>query len=336
MGGPIFGTSAPINLAYYAALLALSTIAPMSSQKVELQLTASKLKSSMLTHLWDRDTGILRMGTSLSPHGICQDVLGLAVSLGVLPDVPGTEQLLRVPEDGLLMAFQDLGRWSDACVVSPFATGFAVEALFTRHCGVDALQLLRRVWGVMANNTSPNYSGAHWESMDITGSPYHHDTSLVHAWSTWPVFLLPQYLTGLKPLGPNWTVVEIAPVRTDVIHAGYELEIDRGLIAVEVQWTAGFDHGGICLSLPAGTRAIIKAPANYVLRGPDCASGPLANLTIKFDTVDSAATTDAVGTKPTLLASSSLMLEIANLVKRMWIGVWTKIDSLRRLICELG
>jgi len=84
-----------------------------------------------------------------------------------------------------------LERWDKNKIISPYACGFTAEALLTRNEGVKAVQLIEKVWVEMSNPSNPNYSGGHWEAMAEDGSPVHDDTSLVHGWSTSPVFLLP-------------------------------------------------------------------------------------------------------------------------------------------------
>jgi hypothetical protein len=53
----------------------------------------------------------------------------------------------------------------------------------------------------MADQSSPDYSGTHWEAMD--GWPFNHDVSFAHSWSTWLVFLLARYLAGVYPRAPD-------------------------------------------------------------------------------------------------------------------------------------
>jgi len=68
----------------------------------------------------------------------------------------------------------------------------------------------------MADPAGPNYSGGHWEAMTPAGTPFARDTSLMHGWSTWPVFLLPRYLGGLYPLEAGWREFAVEPVLAGV------------------------------------------------------------------------------------------------------------------------
>lgn len=78
----------------------------------------------------------------------------------------------------------------------------------------------------MADRSSPDYFGTHWEAMD--GWPFNHDVSLVHSWSTWSVFLLPQYLAGVYPWAPGWRVIDIKPVLVDLDYVECSLDSVAG------------------------------------------------------------------------------------------------------------
>jgi hypothetical protein len=264
MGGPVFGASGGINLAYYDNLEAMRIISKSKEKQEHYVERASKLKKSMLQHLYNDKRGISRLSYSTPEEGICHDVNGYAMSLGITPRHDNDLLNLVGSESAELpLAFRNLGHWDMAKVVSPYASGFAVEALFRLGQGDAALSLLNRVWGVMANRTNANYSGGHWEALTPHGKPHGHDTSLMHAWSTWPVFLLPEYLAGLKPLEPGWSLFKVEPMCTSISYVGYDIEIRYGRINIEVLGGSEAEDSHIIITMPAGTRATIIPPPGF-------------------------------------------------------------------------
>ncbi|GJC85509.1 hypothetical protein ColLi_08347 [Colletotrichum liriopes] len=167
-------------------------------------------------------------------------------------------------------------------VVSPYATGFAAEALFVRQRGRDAIQLIESVWGPMADTSNPNYSGGHWEAMTADGKPFGHDTSLMHAWSSWPVFLLPQYVVGVKSLGQGWRNIEVAPVLCGINYAHYDIETPQGRLEVEVNWDEAVGILLIKVTLPSETKANIVAPQGYLNESSSTLEGPFENAVFEL------------------------------------------------------
>lgn len=283
LGGPVFGASGTTNLAYYDALNAVKAMTTDDHRRSQLSGKLETLKKSILTNLWNSEKCCIRMGSTLPEEGICQDTNGYAIALGVAADGDLCASHLSGPPGWMPAAFKGLQHWDRTGVVSPYATGFAVEALFSRQKGLEAIQLIENVWGPMADTSSPNYSGGHWEAMTTEGKPFGHDTSLMHAWSCWPVFLLPQYVVGVKPLQPGWSKVQLAPVLCGIKSAHYHTELSQGVLEVEVSVD---ETAGVILiqaTLPVGTTAEIVAPAGYSNETTEGLKGPVdrANVTLR-------------------------------------------------------
>ncbi|KAI8294248.1 hypothetical protein K4K56_002815 [Colletotrichum sp. SAR 10_98] len=212
--------------------------------------------------------------------------------------LPAAENLLKFAEShlnpsGLIevhpelsstkpVAFKGLNHWDRTGVISPYATGFAVEALFSQQKGQEAIKLIESVWGPMADTSSPNYSGGHWEAMTAEGKPFYHDTSLMHAWSSWPVFLLPQYVAGVRPLEPGWTKIQVAPVLSGISSAHYQKETSSGRAEVDLNFDEGAGKIGVTLSLPPGVSAELLPPPGYMNEGDASLQGPVGKKLITF------------------------------------------------------
>jgi hypothetical protein len=99
--------------------------------------------------------------------------------------------------------------------------------------------------------------------MDENGSPVHDDTSLIHGWSTWPVFLLPKYLAGLEPLEPGWVKWKVQPVLAGLESVDVQLSTPAGLIAVSLYIQEAQRTGEIILDVPDGTTGEISPPLGW-------------------------------------------------------------------------
>jgi hypothetical protein len=266
MGGPIFGASGKINLAFYDALQSMSQMCKFTDFEDTFANRAGRLRETITKHLFNEETGILRMSDLASPAGICQDINAYGITTGINQCPSNSLSVLATPETGKLpLAFQDIEKWDRLKVVSPYATGFAAEALFSSGQGVAAIELIERVWGVMVDPANPNYSGGHWEAMNQGGLPVTTDCSLMHGWSTWPVFLLPQYLAGLQPLEPGWVRFKVQPVIANLDSVDVGLSTPRGQVRVSLRMEEVNRTGTIAVNVPEGTEAEIYAPEGWIL-----------------------------------------------------------------------
>ncbi|KAF9693241.1 hypothetical protein EKO04_008613 [Ascochyta lentis] len=273
LGGPVFGASSALNNAYYEALQAMVTLSTDVSNKNKYNLQAQTLKGNMLRHFYDPFTGVYHLDKSLPASGICQDVKAHAIMLDLLPHHSDDLEHLIDSDSNLPRAFRGLGHWDVAHVASPYATGFAVEALLSRDRGAEAVKLIERVWGPMADSASPNYSGGHWEAMKPDGTPHGHDTSLMHGWSTWPVSLMPRYLAGLQPTSPGWKTFSVAPVLAGLSSIKCILETVAGTIGVDLELDEADGYGALTVLAPYGIRARLQPPQGWIMQGPESIEG---------------------------------------------------------------
>ena len=257
-------------------------MASSESTRLGYLQSALDLQASIVRNLWDETDGALRFNSTSLTGGICQSTNGYASSLGIVPGHPGSTTVLRGSAKLLPAAFEGLGHWDKFGVTSPYASGFALEGLMAKNEPAKALDLLHQVWGAMADDSNPNYSGAHWEAMNRHSKPFNHDVSLVHGWSTWPVFLLPKYLAGLHPLEPGWKTIGISPVLADLDEVTYELESVRGHIKIEVLVDRRREAGTLRLTLPVGTKGVVSLPKPWKLLGCRQIRGDAEEMVVKF------------------------------------------------------
>jgi hypothetical protein len=269
MGGPVIGVSAGLNTAYYEALKSMADLSLSDEGQSWYDSRAAGLKKALISKLWNEESGTLSMGSCLRQDGFSQDVNAHALTNGLVPFQSQIVNKLSLLSGRLPPAFQNLGHWDKAGIVSPYASGFAAEALFCTNYASAALDLIRAVWGVMSDPQDCNYSGAHWEAMKLDGSPFMHDVSLAHGWSTWPVFLLPRYLAGLHPRAPGWGEINIEPALARIPFLQCSLEIPTGQLWISIILSEEFSKAEIQVSVPPQIKAHIKLPENWELYGSE-------------------------------------------------------------------
>ncbi|KAM0543457.1 hypothetical protein ACHAPJ_012321 [Fusarium lateritium] len=282
MGGPIFGASAGLNLAYFDALNAMALMSADEETRSQYLNQAERLKESLIRLFWNSERGTMRPSLSLPADGVFQDVNAYAVTLGVSPEHPQETKNIFSLDQNFPPAFRGLSRWDEFKLTSPYASGFALEALFDKHEGIQARELLLRVWGTMAKQEDPNFSGAHWEAMKTDGTPFNHDVSLAHGWSTWPVFLLPRYLAGVYPLEAGWRKIGVEPVLAGLDVVEYSLETPQGYLSVGLYVEEQKRAGTIKLLIPEGSAAVVKAPKGWSLDSNGVIQGDGTELSLQL------------------------------------------------------
>ncbi|SCO89957.1 related to alpha-L-rhamnosidase A [Fusarium oxysporum] len=282
MGGPVFGVSTGVNLAYLDALNAMASMSPDSKTASEYSHQAANLKQALIHMLWNNEQGTMRPALSLDPDGVFQDVNAYAATLGVSTDHPKVAEGIFSASESLPFAFRGLDKWDKFALTSPYASGFALEALLAKNEGIKARELLSQVWGVMADQDSPNYSGAHWEAMKTDGSPFNHDVSLAHGWSSWPVFLLPRYLAGVYPLEAGWKRIGVEPVLAGLEEVRYSLETPQGHLSVVVHINEEGGEGSVKIVVPQGSTAVVRPPKSWVLENDAVIQGSGTEVSVKL------------------------------------------------------
>ncbi|KAF5658673.1 alpha-L-rhamnosidase A [Fusarium heterosporum] len=282
MGGPIFGVSTGLNLAYFDALNAMMLMATDKEIKTRYLSEAASLKQSIISALWNHERGTIRPALSLELDGVFQDVNSYAATLGISPEHPHAVDEIYASYDSLPPAFRGLDKWEKFGLASPYASGFTLEALFSRHEGIKARKLLSMVWGTMADLDNPNYSGAHWEGMKTNGSPFNHDVSLCHGWSTWPVHLLPRHLAGVYPLEAGWKKIAVEPVLAGLVEVEYSLEIPQGYLKVCLNVQEARGTGVIKMVVPKGSGVVVKAPKGWSLDTEGVIQGDASEVSLGF------------------------------------------------------
>ena len=203
------------NLLYYKALLdgaALATAAGDSADAATYTSDAAALKTAINANLYDSATGLYYLSNT-DTSTVAQDANSLAVLYGVAP----------ASDDATLLAALKTDLWTTpygpepftgstySSVISPYVTGYEVDASLAANDTADAESLLETVWGGMINPSNPDDTGTMWENISASNGQvgFGASSSLAHGWATTPVSALSGYVLGAQPATAGyatWTV----------------------------------------------------------------------------------------------------------------------------------
>ena len=148
-------------------------------------------------------------------------------------------------------------------VGTSWMTMFVCQQLAQTDRTVEMLRVLRDRWGEMldrgATTLWETFAGAYTQDENWT-------RSWCHAWSSAPLYLLPAYVLGVRPLEPGFGHALIAPQLGDLEWAEGRVPTPHGEIEVRAA-QAGATQAGEALNLevrlPAGVSAILHLPKNH-------------------------------------------------------------------------
>lgn len=154
---------------------------------------------------------------------------------------------------------------STPATISPFATGFELEAHFVGGNAGGALDLMRLQWGFMLDDprmTNSSFIEGYAADGSLVYAPYRNDPRISHAhgWSSAPTSLLSRYVAGIHltaALGQTWRIEPLAGGLTTVSSG---MSTTLGSFAVDL----GADSSGAITSFsfeaPAGTTGDVILP----------------------------------------------------------------------------
>ncbi|MDP4271072.1 MAG: alpha-L-rhamnosidase C-terminal domain-containing protein, partial [Bacteroidota bacterium] len=141
---------------------------------------------------------------------------------------------------------------------SPYMEKYVLEALFQMDYVDFAIERMKRRFGDMVNN--PDYTTL-FEGWGIGEKGYGGGTTN-HAWSGGALTILSQYLCGIEPLEPGYSLFQIIPKTGSITKAAASVQSVKGVIK------SSFEREGskfkLAVTIPSGTEAIVGIPANGI------------------------------------------------------------------------
>ncbi|KAJ8091938.1 hypothetical protein PM082_024173 [Marasmius tenuissimus] len=273
------GINAEGNAILYQVLIRAAELAAAvgdTSLSQAYAKNATNLKVAFNREFWMDSVGLYRDNstTTMAP----QD----ANSLAVLYNLTREESWKSRVSQGLMKNWRNLGPEPPELpdTISPFISGFELQAHFEADQPQRALDLLHRTWGYMLY-TNLSVESTLLEGFTVNGSlsyrsyrGYNYDpayTSHAHGWSSAPTSALTTYVLGLgvtTPAGKTWVVkpvyVEGVSDGGDGVKGGFETPL--GQFGVELSWaSAGELEANI--ESPEGTSGEFIVPSVFMSSG---------------------------------------------------------------------
>ncbi len=276
-GGSVTATNvtyyeALANAAWLAAQLAAgdpgnANAATWTADAAAWSSQAAALKASINKYLFNAGLGAYQLSSSSNgthaATSVPQDANAEAVVYGVAPagDVTG---ILSYLKNNLWGTYGPQPYSPDAnysTVISPFVSGYELDARFAAGDTSDALALINLLWAQMVNQNGPFYTGTLWEKLGQNGQDTDSNASLAHGWATAPVSAFSSYLLGIQPTGPGYSTWSIAPQPGTLNWAQGQVPTPSGTPVVS-RWQAGGNASSfeLTMSAPAGTAGTVAVP----------------------------------------------------------------------------
>jgi alpha-L-rhamnosidase-like protein len=143
--------------------------------------------------------------------------------------------------------------------IEPLNNTWEVMARFASEDTANAIELLRRLWGVQVDPSSGFYTGAFWEFVNSQGLPSRAFDSLAHAWGAGPTQVLIESVLGVTPVDAGYAVWQVKPHPGSVAWAQGQVPVGTGSLAVRwAQDAAPQFH--LQVVAPAGTSGEVWVP----------------------------------------------------------------------------
>ncbi|GFF93626.1 hypothetical protein IFM60648_10146 [Aspergillus lentulus] len=148
--------------------------------------------------------------------------------------------------------------WSQK--VSPYASGYHLQAALHTRNAATATYLLHTLWGSISDPAHGNYTGCTWETLDTSGRPgLGAPTSLCHAWGSAPTAELSRHVLGIRAATPGFRRWKVEPVTLGLQWARGRHPVPGGVI--QVDWS--FDRDGLLtmtVNAPVDTNGTVLLP----------------------------------------------------------------------------
>jgi alpha-L-rhamnosidase len=253
------------NLLYYKALLSGATLATAAGDTADAATytsDAAALKTAINAHLYNSGTGLYYLSNT-DTATVAQDANSLAVLYGVAPAADDATILAALKTDLWTTPYgpEPFTGSTYSNVISPYASGYEVDASLAAGDTADAESLLTTEWGDMINAGS-DQTGTMWENISpSTGLVgFGASSSLAHGWSTTPVSALSGYVLGVQPSTGGYATWTVQPHPGNLSWAEGNVPTPHGNIAVDWAGESGAYQFSMQVTAPSGTTGTIAVP----------------------------------------------------------------------------
>jgi alpha-L-rhamnosidase len=233
------GTVTALNCLYYQGLRVagvIASIAGMQHEAEDMTAAAGRLRIAINKHLYSPTRGLY--ADSRVDGKLVENYSRQTNILAALFDIPDHYQKSTICRQLLNGALPE--------IATPFFTSLLLEVLYSADLHPEALDIIRRRWGVMVEAGS----GTTWERFDQDGS-------LCHGSSVSPARDLIAEYVGIKPILGSHRF-SVAPHTGGLKWAKGTVNTKSGPLTVD--WRAGRDYLVIHVDVPQGLRVDVYPP----------------------------------------------------------------------------
>ena len=152
-----------------------------------------------------------------------------------------------------------------ADAVSPFISGFELQAHFLANNASAALDLMRIEWGFMLDDprmTNSTFIEGYSSDGVLHYAPYTNDPRISHAhgWATGPTATLTSYVGGIHLLSAGGQTWEISPALGDLTSVDTGFSTDLGDFSCQVTASDDGTITALKFATPSGTNGSVSLP----------------------------------------------------------------------------
>ncbi|KAK4493955.1 hypothetical protein PRZ48_015141 [Zasmidium cellare] len=250
------------SILYYTITQGIMLGRAVNESQSLLDTWASKaegIKSAANTLLWNATTGLYHDNetTTLSPQD--GNTWAIIANLSTPSRTPLISAALRARWTPVGAPAPEAG----ADVISPFISGFELQAHILASDTSSALDLIRLQWGdFMLDDprmTNSTFIEGYASNGDLHYAPYTNDPRVSHAhgWATGPTSTLTFYIGGIHLLSAGGREWEIHPRPGDLKSIDTGFETSLGGFETQVNATGNGTITGLKFSTPAGTSGTV-------------------------------------------------------------------------------
>lgn len=223
--------------------------------------TAEGIKDSANRLLWNDTAGLFHDNetTTLMPQdGNCWAVISNITD--------SAEKNSRISE-GLMSRWGDYGAPAPEAgdSVSPFISGFELQAHLLAGNPQTAIDLMRLQWGFMLDDprmTNSTFIEGYSFDGRLHYAPYTNDPRVSHAhgWATGPTSTLTFYIGGIHLTSAGGQTWQLSPRLGNLMTVDTGFETSLGSFASQVNASENGDITGFTFTTPAGTTGTVSLP----------------------------------------------------------------------------
>jgi hypothetical protein len=221
--------------------------------------TAETIKASANALLWDQEAGMYKDNETTTLHP--QDGNAWAIVSNLTLNATQSTSI----SSALTRRWTPYGAPAPeaADAISPFISGFELQAHFLAANASAALALMRLQWGFMLDDprmTNSTFIEGYSTTGELHYAPYVNDARISHAhgWATGPTASLTAYVAGLQLVSAGGEKWRVAPELGDLRHVDAGFSTSMGVFKAKTE--VGEKSVGMEFEAPVGTSGEVRVP----------------------------------------------------------------------------